>query len=126
MPPRRRLVRSRPLIERIRDNLDPSDWLLWLNEELESSEWAEQIQEYATPLGLLANFVFLVARANSGSTPDDSDVFSDFDSRNGSVWLTWLVSQHEPSWFMKVPHVYSTANPGSSATCSSILWRWHR
>ena len=74
-----RLVRRRPLLERIKACLDPVEFLLWLSEELESSDWDQGQKEWATPVGILLNAFFLIARANSGySTPrNGDDVFGD-------------------------------------------------
>lgn len=73
-----RLVRRRPLRERISAMLNPMDFLLWLSEELETRDWDSKLA--GTQLGLGMNFVFLLARANSGSSAEswsDSDIFGD-------------------------------------------------
>lgn len=83
-----RLVRKRPLYERIMATINPMDFLLWLSEELETREWESKVA--GAQLGLAINFVFLLARANSGSGPSRDDVFSDAGS---SGWVSFLVSQ---------------------------------
>lgn len=88
MPPR--LIRRRPLSERIMALLNPMDFLLWLSEELETRDWDSA--SVGTQLGLGLNFVFLLARANLGSSPRSDDVFSD---DGGSGWLSFFVSVNE-------------------------------
>lgn len=87
-----RLVRRAPLSERIKAYLDPWDFLLWLSEELNSTEWEDWIKEWSIPLGATVNFIFIVCRANSsGLDRSDDDVFGDYDLRQGSGWFAWLV-----------------------------------
>jgi hypothetical protein len=86
-----RLVRRRPLSERLKEKLDPWDFLLWLSEELNSDEWQENLKDWSTVIGVTCNFVFLVARANSAPSTNGDDVFADYESRLGSGWLAWLV-----------------------------------
>jgi hypothetical protein len=81
-----RLVRRRPLSERIQAILNPGDLFLWLSEEIETRELGSK--SVGTQLGLALNFVFLLARANSGASRDVDDVFSD---SSGSGWLSHLV-----------------------------------
>lgn len=84
-----RLVRRRPLGERIKAYLNPLDVLLWLSEELDSSDWDQWQKDWATSIGVGLNFVFLIARANSGpSTRRGDDVFGDDE---GYSWWSWLV-----------------------------------
>jgi len=85
-----RLVRRAPLSERIKAYLDPGDLLLWLSEELNSNDWDDFEKAYAMPIGVACNIVFMVARANSG-TSNSTDVFGDHHSRIGSGWLQWIV-----------------------------------
>jgi len=85
-----RLVRRRPLGERIQAYLNPLDFVLWLSEELDSGDWDQWQKYWATPIGLGLNFVFLVARANSGpSTQRGDDIFGEAEGYTG--WLAWLV-----------------------------------
>jgi hypothetical protein len=86
-----RLVRRRPLAERIQEKLNPWDFLLWLSEELNSDEWQDTLREWSTTIGVALNFVFLLARANSTSTSNGDDIFADYESRIGSGWLAWFV-----------------------------------
>ncbi|KAB8292316.1 hypothetical protein EYC80_008058 [Monilinia laxa] len=83
-----RLVRRRPLRERITDLFNIQDWLLWISEEIETRDWDSST--YANPLGFGLHFVLLIARANSGSEGygDGDDVFGDVPS--GSGWLSYL------------------------------------
>ena len=92
--PRERLVRRRPLAERIADYLHPGDFLLWLSEELNSNDWDEFADDWALVMGIAANVLFMIARANSGrgssGGADGDGVF--MDDRRGSGWGKWLVS----------------------------------
>lgn len=82
-----RLVRRRPLLERLKSYLNPLDFLLWLSEEIETRDWDDQ--SFANPLGATLNFIFLLARANSGpNRSSGDDVFGD---TSGSGWSSWLV-----------------------------------
>ncbi|RFN46556.1 hypothetical protein FIE12Z_9181 [Fusarium flagelliforme] len=67
-------------------SLNPMDFLLWLSEELETRDWDSATA--GTQLGLAMNFVFLLARANSGSSTKSDDVFSDETS---SGWISFFV-----------------------------------
>jgi hypothetical protein len=82
-----RLVRRKPLLERLKATLNPGDFLLWLSEELETRDWDSNVA--GTQLGLGLNFIFLLARANSGSRPPSDDIFRDDSSRG---WLSLFVS----------------------------------
>lgn len=83
-----RLVRQRPLWERITSNLNPMDFLLWLSEELETRDWDSKL--VGTQLGLAMNLVFLLARANAGATSSsDNDLFGD-ETKIG--WFSYVVS----------------------------------
>lgn len=89
-----RLVRRRPLIERIKAYLNPLDFLLWLSEELDSSDWDQWQKDWATPIGVALNVIFLIARANSGpSIQRGDDVFGEIEGYTG--WSAWLVSAFE-------------------------------
>lgn len=91
MAPSRRLVRRQPLSERIKAHLNPWDFLLWLSEELETSDWEQWQRDWGTTIGIGINLVMLIARANSsGRSSDYDDVFS--DDYSSSSFLTWLVS----------------------------------
>ncbi|CCT65038.1 uncharacterized protein FFB20_03352 [Fusarium fujikuroi] len=81
-----RLVRRQPLRERIMAAINPMDFLLWLSEELETRDWDSA--SVGTQMGLAMNFVFLLARANSGSSSPSDDIFSDETS---SGWLSFLI-----------------------------------
>lgn len=91
MPP---LVRRRPLLERIKANLDPYDLLLWLSEELNDDSYDDLLNVWATPIGIAVNIVFILARgASKPSTARGSDdVFGDVAAQRGSGWFAWLVS----------------------------------
>lgn len=91
MPPR--LIRRRRLSERIKAYLNPLDFLLWLSEQFDTSDWDQWQKAWATPIGIALNFVFLIARANCGpSKPRGDDVFGDHIHYTG--WLSWLVRVH--------------------------------
>ncbi|KAK7927135.1 hypothetical protein PG985_004133 [Apiospora marii] len=85
MPPAR-LVRKRPLMERVKASLNVMDLLLWLSEEIETRDWSSNV--VGTQLGLAFNFAFLIARANSGRKSTADDVFSD---EVDSGWLAVLI-----------------------------------
>lgn len=94
MPPRSRarLVRRRPLIERLKTFFDPWDFLLWLSEEIETRNFGSK--SLGTQLGLALNFVFILARSYGSSSTggDNDDIFSDSESAGTSGWLAYLVS----------------------------------
>ncbi|KAK2616434.1 hypothetical protein QQS21_000676 [Conoideocrella luteorostrata] len=81
-----RLVRRRPLLERITSVLNPMDFLLWLSEEMETRDWDSGL--VGTQLGLGLNFLFLVVRANSVSRQASDDIFGDDGS---SSWSSILI-----------------------------------
>jgi hypothetical protein len=86
-----RLIRRQPPLERIKSYLNPSDFLLWLSEELESQGWDQLEKEWAIPIGFVLNLVFLIARANSrGTSGSHDDVFGDSKIETG--WFSWMVS----------------------------------
>lgn len=90
-PQYKRLVRRQPLSERIKNYLDLWDFLLWISEELETSDWEQWSRNWATPLGLAINLIMLIARANSTELSSDyDDVFT--DNRGGL--LSWLVGSN--------------------------------
>ncbi|RDA95243.1 hypothetical protein CP533_1824 [Ophiocordyceps camponoti-saundersi (nom. inval.)] len=84
-----RLVRRKPLRERVAAMLNPMDLLLWLSEEIETRDWDSQL--VGTQLGLSLNFSLLLARANSALT---TPIFNDdlFGDKGGSRWLYFMVS----------------------------------
>ncbi|KAI8931131.1 hypothetical protein NX059_011485 [Plenodomus lindquistii] len=86
-----RLVRRAPLAERIKAYIDPSDWLIWISEELNSSDWEDFASSYSVYLGFGANLLFILAQANSGaaSASDDDGVFS---TVQGPGWLKWFAN----------------------------------
>ncbi|KAJ5175978.1 uncharacterized protein N7482_001855 [Penicillium canariense] len=86
-----RLVRRRPLAERIQSYLNPWDFLLWVSESIDGHDWDQLEKDWGLPIGIAINLVFLVARANgrsSGSKAID-DVFGDDE---GVPWLSWFAS----------------------------------
>lgn len=87
-----RLVRRKPLWERITSMLNPMDFLLWLSEEMETREWDPQL--VGTQLGLGLNLVLVLARANAGSAPAGDDMFAD---DGGARWLSLLVRLGRPT-----------------------------
>ena len=85
-----RLVRKTPLSERIKAYLDPYDFLLWLAEELNDDAYNEWLKDWATPIGIALNVIFILARgaSKSGSRGGGDDVFGEV---NGSGWFAWFV-----------------------------------
>ena len=86
MPAQRRIVRRQPLSQRIKAQLNPFDFLLWLSEEIETRDWDSK--SVGTQLGLAASFIFLLARANSKSSQRGDDIFGDSD---GLSWASFFV-----------------------------------
>lgn len=85
-----RLVRRKPFIERVKDFVNPADFLLWLSEEIETRDW--DTTKFATPVALALHVTLLIARANSGnSRGGGNDVFG--DEYSGSGWLSYIVSE---------------------------------
>ncbi|EED20654.1 conserved hypothetical protein [Talaromyces stipitatus ATCC 10500] len=87
-----RLVRRQPLSERIANFFNPWDFLLWISEEIDSSDWAQLEKDWAQPLGFGLNFVFLIARANSATGPSraDYDIFG--DDRSSLSLISWAAT----------------------------------
>lgn len=85
-----RLVRRKPLINRIKDYLNPGDFLLWLSEEIETRNWDSK--QLGAPLALGLHTILLVARANSGRSGGGKadDVFGDVNS--GSGWFSYIAT----------------------------------
>lgn len=82
-------VRRQPLIERVKTYLNPLDFLLWLSEEIESNGWDQLEKEWAIPLAVSFNLMFMVARSNMNNRPRGyDDVFGDQD---GPGVVSWLV-----------------------------------
>ncbi len=100
-----RLIRRRPLAERLQAYLNPLDFLLWLSEEIETRDWDNQ--SFANPIGIALNLIFLLARANSGAGRSNSDdVFGD---SGGPGWLGWFVRAQ-----------YSPEIPFSGSSCGAL------
>ncbi len=93
-----RLVRRTPLSERIWSAVNPLDFLLWLSEEIETRDLDSKA--VGTQLGLACNFLFLVARANSGSPQHVDDVFGEGPQRG---WLSFLVSSERTKGLCTTP-----------------------
>jgi hypothetical protein len=85
-----RLVRRRPLLERIKAQLNPLDLLLWLSEEIETRDWDHK--SFAIPLGLGLNFVFLVARGATGASGGRGRGYDDVFGEEGSGWGVWVAT----------------------------------
>ncbi|KAF2725937.1 hypothetical protein K431DRAFT_259789 [Polychaeton citri CBS 116435] len=94
MPPRARFVRRAPLADRIKALLDPYDFLLWLSEELNDDTLDEWLNDWATPVGVGLNFLFVLARGASQPTdPRGADeVFGDIEDRKGSGWYSGIAT----------------------------------
>ncbi|KAJ5907647.1 hypothetical protein N7495_000329 [Penicillium taxi] len=86
-----RLVRQRPLAERIRSYLNPWDFLLWLSEEIDGNDWDQMEKDWGLTIGIFLNLIFLLARANSRSSGSKAidDVFGDDE---GTHYLGWFAS----------------------------------
>lgn len=82
-----RLVRRKPLMQRLSAMLNPMDTLLWISEEMETRDWDSK--QLGSQVGLALNFLFLLGRANYTTKPASDDVFSEAES---SGWFSWLVS----------------------------------
>lgn len=93
MPRPQRMVRRQPLSDKIKAWLNPFDFLLWLSEEIETRDWDSK--HVGTQLGLTANFLFLIARANSGRSSKSDDVFGE---TNGSGWGSFFI--YPLVWFL--------------------------
>jgi len=91
---RSRLVRKESLMTRLKNYFDPLDFLLWASEELNSTDLEDVLKQWSIPAGVLLNFIFMLARANTGGPGADrgDDVFGDYHARRGSGWLVWFVS----------------------------------
>lgn len=81
-----RIVRRTPLAERVKAMLNPMDFLLWLSEEIETRDWDSK--SVGIQMGLAMNFIFAIARANSGKRTTADDVFGD---DGGSGWFAFFV-----------------------------------
>ena len=90
-----RLVRRKPLADRLKAYLNPLDLLLWISEELDSIGWDQLQKEWADPVALVLNIVFLIARTNSGSSArgKGDDIFGEDPGYTG--WLAWFVRLYE-------------------------------
>lgn len=85
-----RLVRRRPLMERIQAYLNPWDFLLWVSEEIDGHDWDQMEKDWGLSIGVGLNLIFLIARANSRSS--GGKAFDDvFGEDEGVPWLSWLV-----------------------------------
>lgn len=74
-------------MERVKAMLNPMDFMLWLSEEIETRDWRNS-KIVGTQMGLVMNFVFLLARANSGGSSVSDSVF---DEGIVSGWFTFFV-----------------------------------
>jgi hypothetical protein len=85
-----RLVRRKPWVDRMKDYLNPGDFLLWLSEEIETREWDSK--QLGAPLALGLHTILLVTRASGGGLGGSrkDDVFGDVSS--GSGWFGYIVS----------------------------------
>ena len=66
MPPGR-LIRRKPLKERILDYLNPLDRWLSISAAIEAYDWDQLNKSIGNPTGLLLNLVLLIARANAAT-----------------------------------------------------------
>jgi hypothetical protein len=86
-----RLVRKAPLSERIKAYTDPSDWLIWISEELNSGDWDEFAQAYAAYIGFACNVLFVIAQANAGPSTSINDD-GVFGGVSGPGWIKWFMN----------------------------------
>lgn len=78
-------------MERLQNYFNPYDWLLWVSEELQTSDWAKVQGKPTWLIGICGNLLFMMALSNSKSKASVSDdVFGDYASRSGSGWLQLL------------------------------------
>lgn len=83
-----RLVRRDPLSKRLKEYLDPYDFLLWLSELLQDDTYDEWLNGWALFIGIGLNILFIVARWSSASRNGKSnDDAWEFDSRSGGSWF---------------------------------------
>lgn len=89
-----RLIRRKPLTQRIIAYLSPLDFFLWLSAELDSSDWDQCQARWVVSIGITFNFVFLIARANNGlgTLKRQDDVFK--ESKGHIGWLKFCVRLH--------------------------------
>ncbi|KAF1843521.1 uncharacterized protein K460DRAFT_368410 [Cucurbitaria berberidis CBS 394.84] len=87
-----RLVRRAPLSERIKAYIDPSDWLIWISEELNSSDWDEFASSYGLYIGFSTNLLFIIAQANSGASTSYNDSDGVFTEVSGPGWIKWMMN----------------------------------
>ncbi|EKD15389.1 uncharacterized protein L3040_001756 [Drepanopeziza brunnea f. sp. 'multigermtubi'] len=85
-----RLVRRKPALQRIKDYLNPGDFLLYISEEIETRDWDSK--QFATPLALGLHISLLIARANTGISLGGGrdDVFG--DDYSGTGWLSYIAT----------------------------------
>lgn len=86
-----RLIRRSSLFQRLQAFLDPLDFLLRISEKLDSDDWDQWQTSWATPICIVLNVTFLLARANCGprNGAREDDVFLDDIKYSGL--LAWLV-----------------------------------
>jgi hypothetical protein len=121
-----RLVRRRPLSERIISYLNPYDFLLWLSEEFEGGDWEQLEKNWALPIGIALNLVFLIARANSRSSGSKAfdDVFGDDDSTSLRGWLVSESASTACSFFILNRKLIVASNRPLSSSISWPLPPW--
>ncbi|PHH82231.1 hypothetical protein CDD82_6650 [Ophiocordyceps australis] len=83
-----RLVRRRPLHQRILAALNPVDYLLQLSEDIEAREWNSK--QVGSQLGLVLNVVFLLCRANAkrSAVYRSDDIFGDSEE---TTWFAFIL-----------------------------------
>lgn len=101
-----RLIRRRPLLERIKDHLNPRDNLLWLSEWIETSDWDSK--KSAAPIAVGLHIIFLIARANTGrsGTKGGDDVFG--DDYSGTGWLSYIVRIYPSTIAAELTYIQAT------------------
>ncbi|KAL9106275.1 MAG: hypothetical protein Q9227_008674 [Pyrenula ochraceoflavens] len=89
MPP---LIRRQTRLQKIKAFFNPHDFWLWLSEEIETSGWDQVEKEWAIPIGIALNVLFVLCRSNAGYTSTSGDgVFEDDVSESGGFsYLCWF------------------------------------
>lgn len=90
MPP---IIRRQSRIQKLKANLNPYDFWLWLSEELESSGWDQVEKEWSISIGVAFNLLFLACRLSVGASHDNDDLVFGDDGGYGS-WGSGLVRPH--------------------------------
>lgn len=83
------LVRKTSLLQRIQANLNIYDLGLWVSEEIESYGFEQLEKEWAVPIGILLNLLYMIARANINTRSRSYDEV--FGESKGPGWAASIV-----------------------------------